>query len=208
VTATLDAAAPTLSTRTLWVIYSACVATLMIGAAALVRSELGADPYGAFVASFTRWGITPGVTAATFAVIAIAACWALGTRARAGTYAAIAAGPLLFDTAWRLLDGWTGPATWALGFTLLTIGAAGAAATGLGPGAPEHVAFAAAERGITLRSAIWARDAAFIVAAWALGGPIGAGTIVAVLAISPAFAASYRLWARILGAGASPARPG
>lgn len=182
-----------------WVVFAAAIVGLHAGAAALVRSGVGADPYGAFVSSFTDRGVTPGAAVAAFTVAAVAACWAAGMRPRAGTIAILAAGPILFDAFWVLLEAQHGWALWAAGFTLIVTCAATVAAAAVGPGAPELIALTAQHHRIDIRVAAWVRDATFAAAATIFGGQVGVGTIACAAGFSPLFGAVYRRVATALG---------
>lgn len=189
---------PAASTPVRWAVFAAAVVTVFAGAAALVRSGLGADPYGAFITSFTRFGVSPGVATGIFTAAAIAASYAAGLRPRAGTIAG-AAGVVLFDVFWNLFEPYNGPALFAAGLITVAVAAGVLAATDLGPGAPEALILTAVHHGAHIRVATWTRDLLFVAIAAALGGAVGIGTIICAAAFSPLFSYTYRHAAAMLG---------
>lgn len=164
---------------------------LGLGVAAIVRADLGVDPLSVLVVGLARTaGITPGV-ANVVVGIALTALWAGLLGQRPGPASLL--NPVVVGLA---LDAGLGaistPATLAGRVALLAVGVLGAGGGAglylgarLGPGPFDGITTALAARGLPMWKATTVVLVAVAVPGVAMGGPLGPGTVAAVLGLGP-----------------------
>lgn len=175
------------------------------GVAMTIRAEIGVAPYDVLttgLAALTDLDI--GVAAMVLPLAFTALGWALGRRPGPGTLLAVLlVGPILG----LVLDVLPEPTAlvarlplFAVGFLAIAAGITAVVIAEIGPGPAEVVMLAIHERGHPLAPVRTAMEVACVIVGWAMGGQIGAGTVVVALLIGPVLR-------RLLTAAGYPASP-
>jgi uncharacterized membrane protein YczE len=166
----------------------ACVA---IGVACTIEAELGVAPYDVLSTGLRdRFGIPIALAAILLPLAFIAAGRALGGRPGVGSVLAVAlVGPMLGFVLHLIPH--VEPmvprlALYAGGFLVLTVGIALVIVPGIGAGPAELLMLAIHQRGYPLAPVRTAIEIGSVAVGWALGGQVGAGTVVFALLIGPA----------------------
>ena len=156
----------------------------------MVRSRLGLDPWDVFHQGLARrTGVQIGwIVDAVGAVVLLA--WiplrqkpGFGTLANVVVVGIVANGALMFVPA-------PGPSAWQVAFLVAGVLANGVATglyigAGLGPGPRDGLMTGLAQRGLSIRLARTTIELGVLICGFALGGTIGAGTVVYALTIGP-----------------------
>lgn len=160
------------------------------GVAMTIQAGLGVAPWDVLstgLAEVTGLPISIAVMLLPFAVTLLG--WALGRAPGPGTVIAVlCVGPILG----RVLDVLPEPdaiggrvALFAVGFVLITAGITAVIVAELGPGPAEMVMLAIADRGHSLARARTAMELVCVTVGWAIGGQVGAGTVVIAVLLGP-----------------------
>lgn len=178
------------------------VASIGIGVALTIWTGLGAGPVDVLLAALAQraGGSFTAVVAPTLAVLALLAV-ALGGRPGAGTLIApLAVGPTIDAALWTLNH--HTPPDHLVALTLIHLCATGLLGAGgaaillarRGPAVLELLGGAIALRArtseVTSRTAL---EGAMLGAGWALGGPVGYGTVIVALGSGPAVRLTEKL---------------
>ncbi|CAB4957511.1 unannotated protein [freshwater metagenome] len=180
----------------LWLRILLFVCGVIIGGAsvgALLLVRLGVAPYDVLNSGIAKQsGLNIGITSWIVGAASILGAWALGRRPRPFSVAAVGGfGAMIylmlktFDEPVSLLSrslilGLALIALWGA-ITLLLLAR-------LGAGPAEELMLAIVERGVHLRHARWGIEAVLFTAGFALGGQVGVGTVILVLATGPVLA--------------------
>lgn len=180
------------------------LAVFALGLALMVRARLGLSPWDVLHDAIAqRTSFSFGQVVVIVSIVVVALGWALGIRPGPGTVANATLVGLLTDVflGWRVLDhlaaGAVGPrllAT-AAGVAAIAFGTAVYVGADLGAGPRDGLMLGVAR--VTTSTAGVARvliEATVLVAGTVLGGTVGLGTIIFLLAIGPAINASFRLF--------------
>ena len=160
------------------------------GVAMMIRAEIGVAPYDVLttgIASSTGIGI--GVAAMLLPLAFTLLGWALGRPPGPGTLLAVLlVGPILG----LVLDALPtyeamGPrlVLFAAAFPLIAVGITAVVVAEIGPGPAEIVMLAIHDRGFPLAASRTGIELTCVAIGWAIGGQIGAGTIVVAVLIGP-----------------------
>jgi uncharacterized membrane protein YczE len=167
------------------------------GIGMLIRAELGVASWDVLhvgLAGVTGWSV--GGTAMVVGLGAAVLAAVLGERPRTGSLVPLAIiGPTI-DATMALL----GPATDPLGRTTLLAGGVVTLAIGVGAyvtsdhgaGPSDLVFLAIARRGLPIWASRLLVDGTVVAVGWAVGGPVGIGTVVVTLALGPLVGCSIR----------------
>lgn len=161
------------------------------GVALMIRAEIGVAPYDVLTTGLAHLadleiGIAAMILPLAFTMIG----WALGGRVGPGTgIAVLVVGPVL-GVVLRLLPESVEPlapriALFTVGFLILSAGITGVVIAEIGPGPAELVMLAISERGYPLAPVRTGIEVVSVLIGWAMGGQIGAGTVVVALLIGP-----------------------
>lgn len=161
------------------------------GLALMLRSQLGMGSWGAFQQSLgVKIGISFGHTVQLVGAVLVVVAWMLGespTLVTLMNMVCVGGFSDLFltriDPAFGLL---AQCGLLAAGVTIYTLGVALYLSVGLGAGPREGVMLGLSRvSGITIRSARILIDFSVLALAWAMGGPIGPGTVAYSLGAGP-----------------------
>jgi uncharacterized membrane protein YczE len=157
----------------------------------MIRSGLGLGPWDAFHVGLHRLtGMSVGTASILAGFVIVCASPLVGIRPAVGTLVNMVAIGGFID----LVLPWVPPARhweWGLGYYLLALALAGVGtgmyiAPGLGAGPRDGLMVGLAERsGWSLRRVRTLLELSVLVAGWAMGGPVGVGTILFTLGIGP-----------------------
>jgi uncharacterized membrane protein YczE len=163
------------------------------GIALLLASSLGASPVdGLFAGVSGLSSFSVGQVMTALSVLMVAFAFALGTRSGVGTLVCFLGIGITVDASVALLNSvvdtasWGLPAqvaSWAAGAVLLGIGAAALNASGLGASAYDQFVRAFTRFRLTLPQARLAVDVVALIAALAIGGAVGIGTLGLAVAV-------------------------
>jgi uncharacterized membrane protein YczE len=181
---------------------AAFVGALMLvaaGVSLMIRAEIGVAPYDVLITGAARTlGLSVGTTAMIVPLLFIAGGMALGGRLGVGTVlATVIVGPIINVVLPRIahLDALSVriPA-FVVGLLLTATGVAGVVAARVGTGPVELLMLAVHERGVSLTWVRTAIEVGCVAVGWALGGQVGAGTLVFALSIGPLLGRILRLF--------------
>lgn len=161
------------------------------GVALTIRGEIGVAPYDVLTTGIVALtGINIGIAAMLLPAVFVGIGTALGGRPGPGTLLAVLfVGPILS----LALDALPEPeamaprlALFAVGFGVLTCGITAVVVAEIGQGPAELVMLALHDRGHALAPVRTGIELVSVAIGWAMGGQVGAGTIVIALLIGPA----------------------
>ncbi len=170
-----------------------CVVGLVlcgIGFSALVRADLGLDPWDVFHQGVSeRLGAPIGVVTVATGFVVLLAWVPLRERPGVGTILnALIIGTVMDLLIGRLPEPGAWPSAWAMllaGVVLTAIGSGLYIGSRLGPGPRDGLMTGIARRGHSLRLVRTAIELTALLGGWALGGTVGVGTLVFAMAIGP-----------------------
>jgi uncharacterized membrane protein YczE len=183
--------APDASTRRRVLVLLLGLAIVAVGVACTIEAELGVAPYDVLTTGLRdTFGIPIGVAAIILPAIFMVLGVVLGGRIGPGSLLAVAlVGPRL-GGALAVLPGVEAMLPrlllFAAGFVVITTGITLVVVPEIGPGPAELLMLAVHQRGVPLASARTGIEVACVAVGWAMGGQVGAGTIVFALAIGVA----------------------
>lgn len=160
------------------------------GVAMTIRGELGVAPYDVLTTGLAEaTGLEIGLAAMLLPLVFSLLGWALGRRPGPGTVLAVLlVGPIL-GVALRALPEQellvARIPLFAAGFLLVAVGITAVIVAGVGPGPAEIVMLAIHDKGFPLAPTRTAIEVTCVAAGWALGGQIGAGTVIVAVLIGP-----------------------
>ena len=172
----------------------------------IIRVDLGAAPYDVLNVGVGKLlSIAPGtamwLTGAVFVVIA----WSLGERPGVATPAGFLAIGLIINISLAALpeisDLFVRVALLVPALAALYVGVCLIIVSRLGAGPTEVFMLALTRRGLHLRYARWSIEAGCMVLGVVLGGPLGAVTVVILLAAAPTISALLPMIGRLSGLG-------
>lgn len=172
-------------------IFLAGLVCVAVGVACMIRAELGVAPYDVLTTGLhERFGIPMALAAVLLPMVFLAAGAALGGRLGVGSLLAVVlVGPML-GVALDVLPDLDAMAPrlvlYAGGFVVLVVGVALVIVPELGAGPAELLMLAIHQRGLALVPVRTGIELACVAAGWALGGQVGAGTVVFALLVGPA----------------------
>lgn len=164
--------------------------SVALGIAMMIRSGLGVAPIDSLITGLSdRVGASFGFTFVAFSMSLYALGWLLGSPPGPASVAgSVVIGPVVgmalnrFDEPAALL---LRMAACGLGLVLIAVGISFAISTNLGPGPTEVVMLGMHRHGMNLVVARWLIDGALLLGAVILGGPLGIGTAVFLVAMAP-----------------------
>ena len=172
-----------------------------LGVVFMLRANIGLEPWSVFQQGLVdRLGISFGTTSVLISLVAVAIALALGERIGLGTvFSVVVPGPVID---WLLAMGWIplqgglagGLVFLLLGLEFLTLGTYFYMKPGLGSGPRDAMCVAIARR--TGRSVGLCRsciEGCAIAVGALLGGPVGVGTVVAMVGIGLLIDLNFRL---------------
>ena len=170
-----------------------------VGVSLMIRAEIGVAPYDVLVTGAARTrGLSVGTTAMIVPLFFIGSGLALGGRLGVGTVlATVIVGPIINVVLPRIpdLDAMAVRIpVFVVGLLLTATGVAGVVAAQVGTGPVELLMLAVHERGVALTWVRTAIEVGCVAVGWALGGQVGAGTVVFALAIGPLLGRILRLF--------------
>jgi uncharacterized membrane protein YczE len=205
-TLTLDhqrAPAAALSLR--WARFMVAMLGFGVSTALMIRSNLGLGPWDSFqVALHLLAGMSVGTATILVGVVIVCVTWSMGVRPGAGTIANMLAIGVFVDLVLPYTPAAPNGAA-ALAYYLVAIVLAGVCSgayigTGLGKGPRDGMVMALSARyGWPVSRVRTAIELSVLGAGWALGGPVGVGTVLFSLLIGPAMQWGLRLF-RVLPA--------
>lgn len=160
------------------------------GVAMMIRAEIGVAPYDVLTTGLaSSTGLSIGVAAMVLPLGFTLLGWAIGRAPGPGTVLAVLlVGPILG----AVLDALPTHEAMTPRLALFTIGFLGIAAgitavviAEIGPGPAEIVMLAIHDRGYPLAASRTGIELTCVAIGWAIGGQIGAGTIVVAVLIGP-----------------------
>ena len=170
-----------------------------VGVSLMIRAEIGVAPYDVLVTGAARTlGLSVGSTAMVVPLFFIAGGMALGGRLGVGTVlATVIVGPVINVVLPRIvhLDALSVRIpVFVVGLLLTATGIAGVVSARVGTGPVELLMLAVHERGAPLTWVRTAIEVGCVAVGWALGGQVGAGTLVFALAVGPLLGRILRLF--------------
>lgn len=159
-----------------------------VGVALMIRAELGVAPYDVLTTGLAELtGLPLGVAAMVLPAAFVLLGWQLGRRPGPGTLLAVLlVGPILGLAVAVLPHVEALPprtAMFALGFASVAAGITAVIVAEIGPGPAEIVMLAIHERGHPLAPVRTGIELTCVALGWAMGGQVGAGTVVVALLI-------------------------
>ena len=158
----------------------------------MIRSGLGLGPWDAFHVGLSRMtGITVGTASILAGFVIVCLSPLIGIRPGVGTLVNMVAIGSFIDLTLPLVPP-AGHWAWGLAYYLAALGLAGVGtgmyiAPGLGAGPRDGLMVGLAERsGWSVRLVRTLLEMGVLLAGWAMGGPVGVGTILFTLGIGPA----------------------
>jgi uncharacterized membrane protein YczE len=160
------------------------------GVALTIRAEIGVAPYDVLTTGLAaRAGIAIGIAAVIVPVTFTVTGMALGGRIGPGTaIAAVTVGPVIAATLWVLPEVHllvVRIPLFAVGGLMLAVGITAVVVADVGPGPAELLMLAVHAKGPPLAATRTGIEVVSVATGWALGGQVGAGTIVVALLIGP-----------------------
>jgi uncharacterized protein len=180
-----------------------------LAVALMIRSGLGVGPWDALHVGISQHtGIGVGTASIGAGLAILVASLFVGVRPGVGTLANMVLIGLTIDLLLPVVPpapGWlAGLAYFVLGivlagwFTGMYVGA------GLGKGPRDGLVLALSARlGWSVRRVRTAIELSVLLVAWALGGPLGAGTVIFAVAVGPSMQWGLRRWGLVAASGAA-----
>lgn len=175
-----------------WVAMIAGTVASGVGVGMVVEAGFGVGPLEAFMDGAAHAAdVSMGVTLAVASLALVVIAWLLGLRPGLGTAISVVGISVFIDLTEHLeapyavsdWEMWSRIGWYALGFTILIFGVLSLLAAGLGASAYEHAVHAMSKRlGISIGLCLALFDSIALLAAFLLGGPLGVGTVVLVIA--------------------------
>lgn len=162
-----------------------------VGVACTIRAEVGVAPYDVLTTGIVALtGMSIGIAAMLLPLAFVLIGMALGARPGAGTVLAVLfVGPIL-GVVLDALPTYEAMAPrlvlFVFGFAVITAGITAVVVASIGPGPAELVMLAVHDRGVPLAPARTGIELSCVALGWALGGQVGAGTVVFAVLIGPA----------------------
>jgi uncharacterized membrane protein YczE len=168
-----------------------------IGVALLIRADLGVASWDVLhVALADRSGVSVGTVSLVVGVGAVGLAAVLGERPRPGTLVPIALVAPTLDLTLAAVDT---PLTLVgrsgmlfAGMALLAVGVGAYIASDHGAGPADLVFLGLARHGLSLGASRFVIDGTLVALGWALGGPVGIGTLVVTVGLAPMIALAMR----------------
>ncbi|NLD75130.1 MAG: hypothetical protein GX643_00535 [Acidimicrobiales bacterium] len=163
---------------------------LATGIALSIRAEIGVAPFDVVTTGIVSvTGIEIGIAAMLTPLAFIALSLVLGGRMRVGTLLSVVlVGPVL-GLVLRVLPVPEAMAPrvglFAVGFVVLAAGITAVVVADVGPGPAELLMMTLHERGVAISPARTAIEVVSVAVGWAMGGQVGAGTVIFALLIGP-----------------------
>jgi uncharacterized membrane protein YczE len=178
-------------------LYVSAVPCIVVGITLMLRSKLGASPYDTLISGLSNAsGFSVGTMFLTVAAIATVIGWRLGVPPGPGTvFGALAISPFI-NVALDTINVFTGLSRFPAfvgGMLLLSAGVSMVVASNLGPGPTEIAMIVIVRKGLSVKRTRWLTDAVCLATGGLLGGVIGIGTVVALVAMGPTIAVFLRL---------------
>ena len=167
------------------------LALVGVGVAMTIRAEIGVAPFDVLTTGLVEMtGIEIGLAAMLVPVVFIGLAALLGAKPGPGTVITVLlVGPIL-GVALRVLpelETLTPRVVLFLsGFALVTLGITAVVVADVGPGPSEILMLAVHRKGVALAPARTAIEVASVLIGWAMGGQVGAGTVIVAVLIGPA----------------------
>jgi uncharacterized membrane protein YczE len=160
------------------------------GVALMIRAEIGVAPYDVLTTGLAEiTGIEIGLAAMLVPLAFTALGWTLGRRPGPGTVLAVLlVGPILGVALRALPEVSAMPprlVLFGIGFPMLAAGVTAVVIAEIGPGPAEIVMLAIHDKGYPLAPARTGIEVTCVAAGWAVGGQVGAGTVVVAVLIGP-----------------------
>lgn len=161
-----------------------------VGVGLVISAELGVASWDVLhvgLAGLTGWSV--GTAAVAVGLGAAGLATVLGERPRIGSLVPLTVvGPaidatLLLAPSASTLTGQLALLVGGMGFMAFGVGAYVASDHGAGPS--DLVFLAIARRGVPLAYARWLVDGSAVLVGWAIGGPVGLGTVIVTLFLGP-----------------------
>lgn len=181
-----------------WIEALASFPLMGLGVALLLRSDVGSSPYDALNTGLAdTFGVPLFVAMVAVAAAAMIIGMALGGPVGPLTFATVGGLGVLVDLAYSAMPT-VEPLLprvlmFAVGLVLTVSGVALQVNAEVGPGAGEVLMLGVVNRGVSVRTAKWAVDATVLVVGVALGGLVGLGTAVMLVAFAPMLAQALRM---------------
>lgn len=175
-----------------WLQLVAGLAGFAFSVTLMVRSGLGLGPWDAFhVGLSRRMGISIGAASILVGVLIVAGSWFIGVRPGVGTLANMLLIGLFIDRTLRVMPpagGWpVGLAMHVAGIVICGLFTGFYMASGLGNGPRDGLIVGLRRRtGRPIRLLRTLVELSALAVGWALGGPVGVGTLLFALGIGPA----------------------
>lgn len=196
---------PTLRGGTATRFVSLTAALLLYGWGELltVRADVGLGPWDVLhqaISDITGWSFGVAVVAVSFTVLLLA--WVLGERPGLGTLMnALIVGSSfdLFDRlnlAPHLHGGPSGVALDVAGIMVIGLASALYIGANFGAGPRDSLMLAIVHRGPRISVAMWSTQIGALSLGFALGGPVGIGTVLFALGVGPCMEGAYYLLVR------------
>lgn len=173
-------------------------ALIGIGAALMIRGELGVTPWDVLVTAVSgRSGLTVGVAGAVLSVVLYAACAPFGRLPGWGNVVLLVVISVVIDSLLAVLDAPEALGArvgfFALGVAVLCLGVGLVVAADVGVGPLEMVMLVATDRGARLTRVRVVIEGTTLAVGWALGGAMGIGTVGFALVAGHLIALALRL---------------
>lgn len=170
-----------------------------IGVGLLIRADLGVASWDVLhVALADRTGATVGTVSMVVALAATGLAVLLGERPRPGTLVPVVVIAPTIDVVLGIvstpatLGGQT--AMLAVGMVVVSLGVGAYVASDHGAGPGDLVFLGVARLGIPVGAARVLVDGSAVLIGWALGGPVGVGTVLLTIGLGPAIATAILLF--------------
>lgn len=187
----------------LWTQFMVGLFLFGLSIAVMMKSHLGLGPWDAFhVGLHDLTGMSVGTASVVAGVVIVAGSWLIGEVPKAGTLVNMVMIGVFLDLTLPIVPdahGWG----WGLLYFLVGIGLCGLAtglyiAPGLGKGPRDGLAIRISERTVwPVRRVRTLIELAVLGAGWAMGGPIGVGTVIFSLLIGPSMQWGMQLFGLI-----------
>ncbi len=173
-----------------WVSMLAGCPVLALGIATALSVDVGIGPYDVLIDGVShQLGLTFGIASYLVGVLTIGLGWGLGAQVGPGSLITlVVVGPLV-DAWGLLLPDLSGEALavalFPVSVLLIGIGVTMVVSARLGTGAMDILMLGLMRHGLPLRSTRTALEVSVCLLGWALGGALGAGTLVIAVSIGP-----------------------
>jgi uncharacterized membrane protein YczE len=168
-----------------------------LGVALLIRADLGVASWDVLhVALAVRSGVSVGTVSLVVGVGAVGLAALLGERPRPGTLVPLALVPATIDLTLAAVGTPLTPigrsGMLIAGLALLAVGVGAYVTSDHGAGPADLVFLGLARHGLSLGTARFVIDGTLVALGWALGGPVGIGTLVVTVGLAPMIALAMR----------------